>query len=296
MRRSSKLMYIHAALIAFFVLGLFYYWFALANRYIIFLYNHLGSTPFDERTRSRYWMAGLVAAGVVMVGEIALNWLLGRVMGIFYRHYAPPPWQQLWLATALPVAGGILLITMRCNQPTLPIMLAGACVLATLSGLALAFAAGGMAAHQMPELIWRSGFGVGFAPILLLLRSVELPQRGLIAPERAYLLAAGSLLASMVMVGGLAIIRCWRELPPLTALRLLATGGGVTYLLLPLAHHLFFVPPEYRYISTADNFFAFNPTVQITVFAVAGLLAWGVEQLQRTMCQSSLWGSHHESA
>ncbi len=296
MRRSSRMIYVHAVLVAFFVLGLFYYWFALANRYIIFLYNHLGATPFDERTRSRYWMAGLVAAGAVMVGEILLNWLLGRVMGIFYRHYAPPPWQQLWLATALPVAAGIFLITMRCNQPTLPITLASACVLTTLSGLALALAVGRMAAHQMAALIWCSGFGVGFAPILLLLRAVELPQRGLIAPERAYLLAAGGLLASLMLVSGLAVIRCWRALPPLTALRLLTAGGGVTYLLLPLVHYLFFVPPEYRYISTADNFFAFNPTVQIVVFAAASLLAWGVEQLQRTMCQSSLGGSQHESA
>ena len=45
-----------------------YYWFAVANRYVIFLHAHLDATPFDDVTRSRYWIAGLVASGIVMVG------------------------------------------------------------------------------------------------------------------------------------------------------------------------------------------------------------------------------------
>ena len=70
---------LHAVPISLFVLGLFYYWFAVADRYAVFLYEHLGATPFDAATSSRYWMAGLVAAGAVMVIYVAVNWSIGRL-------------------------------------------------------------------------------------------------------------------------------------------------------------------------------------------------------------------------
>lgn len=273
--------YLHALWLTGFVLVLFYYWFAVANRYHIFLYNHLGATPFDERTSSRYWMAGLVAAGAVMVLDSLANWLLGRWAGLFYRRYEPPGWLRLWLYTALPVAGGILFITMRYNQPTLPLALAGACVVATLCGLGVALAAGQLAAQQVGELIWYGAFGVGFMPVLVLLRAVELPQRGLVRAQAAYLLASGGVVASVILLAGLALLRRRRQLRPISAFDLLMAGIGVTYLLLPLAHHLFFVPPAYRYISTAANFFAFDSRVQLAVFAVATLLALGTARLQQ---------------
>ncbi len=73
-----------------FVIGLFYYWFGVANRYIIFLYYHLDAGPFDSRTVTRYWMSGLVASGAVMVLYAMANWFGGRVAGIFYRRHVPP--------------------------------------------------------------------------------------------------------------------------------------------------------------------------------------------------------------
>ncbi len=82
-------------------------WFAVANRSVIFLYAHLGATPFDERTRSRYWMARPTGCAA-------------RLAGIGYRRYDPPLRQQLWLGCALPVTIGILVITMNYNVPTLP--------------------------------------------------------------------------------------------------------------------------------------------------------------------------------
>ena len=70
--------------ISLFVLGLFYHWFAVADRYAIFLYGHSArgiplAQSSDAMTRSRYWMAGLVAAGAVMVIYTAFNWILGRI-------------------------------------------------------------------------------------------------------------------------------------------------------------------------------------------------------------------------
>ena len=88
--RSSRHLRWDAALgwaipIALFVLGLFYYWFAIADRYAIFLYGHTATgipltQPFDEMTSSRYWMCGLVASGLVTLIYTALNWALGRAV------------------------------------------------------------------------------------------------------------------------------------------------------------------------------------------------------------------------
>jgi len=81
---------LYAALVVLFMLSLYYYWFALANRHTIFLYDHLGATPFDSRTVGRYSMTGTVAAGAVMVMYLFVNWLAGRISGLKYRIYRPP--------------------------------------------------------------------------------------------------------------------------------------------------------------------------------------------------------------
>jgi hypothetical protein len=91
----------YAMPISLFILGLFYYWFAVADRYAIFLYGHLNATPFDEPTTSRYWMAGLVACGVVMIAYIMANWLLGRCAAWQRRTYSAPAWVQVWLPSSV---------------------------------------------------------------------------------------------------------------------------------------------------------------------------------------------------
>jgi hypothetical protein len=133
--------------ISLFVLGAFYYWFAVANRYVVFLYGHVApgiprAEPFDEITSSRHWMAGLVVSGAVMVIYTGLNWVLGRIGARRQRDYAPPPWWQVWTLCAILLSVGIPLITMTVNSPTLPPALAAACVGATLAGLALALLPG----------------------------------------------------------------------------------------------------------------------------------------------------------
>ena len=82
---------IHALPIVAGVLALFYYWFAVADRHIIFLYYHdMGplvpdTTPFSFVTASRYWVAGLVAAGGMLVLYAPLTWLWRRI-DKRYRH------------------------------------------------------------------------------------------------------------------------------------------------------------------------------------------------------------------
>ena len=84
---------IHAIGASALVAGLYTYWFAVADRYIVFLYYHdMGprapdTSPFSAVTSSRYWMAGLVAGGAMMGVYVTANWLAGRLAA----SYAPPP-------------------------------------------------------------------------------------------------------------------------------------------------------------------------------------------------------------
>lgn len=267
--------------ITLFILGLLYYWYAVADRYAIFLYGHttVGITnaqPFDDVTVSRYWMAGLVATGAVMVLYITANWLWGRVAARRNRTFVPADWRRVWALCAAPLGVGIPAITMTVNWPTLPAGLALQCVVATLVGLAIALLPGRWAAERPLDLLWLAMDGVGLVPVLLLLHAVELPARGIsMSQTTAWLVSGGSVVFGLIWLGGMTLLRCWRRkaMPGVAALFL--SGIGLSYVWLPLVHHLLGTPPAWRYISTASNFFAFNFGLQLLALVVAGGLAVG---------------------
>lgn len=260
--------------ISLFILGLFYYWFGVADRYAVFLYEHLGATPFDEVTSSRYWMSGLVACGMVMTLYTGANWLIGRIAALRRRPYRAPAWWHVWGCSLPPLAIGIPAITMTVNSPTLPPSLAAACVLATLVGLALALPPGGMAATRPVDLIWLALDGLGLVPALLLLRTLELPGRGLIALPTALVVSVGGTIAGAIWLLIVARLRTWRRrTSPPGALGFYIAGLALSYLLMPLVHHLVATPRGFRYITTASNFFAYSLPLQVAALLVAGALA-----------------------
>jgi len=112
-------------------------------------------------------------------------------------------------------------------------------------------------------------------PALLLLRVVELPDRGLsLSRSTAWLLAGAGLLAGLFWLIGMSVLRSWRNRKTPDAGALLSSGIGLSYVLLPLIHHLLATPPAYRYISAAGNFFAFSWAVQLVAFVVAAGMAF----------------------
>ena len=276
-----------ATLITAFVLGLFAYWFAVADRYAVFLYGHSApgiplTQPFDALTRSRHWMAGLVAAGAVLLLYAAANWLGGRIASRRGRSFgAPAPW-QVWALCVLPLAVGIPAITMTANAPTLPLSLAAACVAATLGGLALALPVGRWAAERPGDLVWLVADGLGLVPALMLLRAIELPGRGLsVSPAVAWGAALGSVVAGALWLALVSLLRRRRRREPPGAVVLFAAGLALSYLLLPLAHYLLAGPPGFRYVSDAANFFAVNPLIQLLALLAAAALAAGATALRR---------------
>lgn len=270
---------VDAALISLFVLAVFNYWFAAADRYIIFLYGHTApgiplTQPFDDITSSRYWMAGLVAAGMVMVLYVAANWVGGRIASRKGGTFGTPVWWRVWLFCALLLGIGLPAITMTVNNPTLPPTLAATCVAATLAGLALALMPGRWAAERPDDLLWLALDGMGLIPTLLLVRAIELPGRGLsVSPAVAWFFAIGSVVGGALWLVLLSVLRRWGDRPSPEAASIFLAGVGLSYTLMPLAHYLTAGPAGFRYITNSANFFAQSPLLQLLAFAAAAGLA-----------------------
>lgn len=278
-----------ATIVSIIILTLFYYWFALADRYAIFLYGHTTTgippaQPFDTMTASRYWMAGLVAAGVVMVLYTAANWLGGRLAARRGAHFGTPAWWRVWGLCAIALAIGIPAVTMTANTPTLPWSLAAACVVMTLAGLALALLPGRWAAERPADLLWLAADGVALMPTLILWRAIELPGRGLsVSPAVAWIFAIGSVVGGAVWLAVMSRLRVRRGKAIPGAVSLFLAGVGLSYVLMPLAHYLIAGPPGFRYITDAANFFAANLGVQLLALGLAAALALGATALRLRM-------------
>ncbi|NLF00744.1 MAG: hypothetical protein GX601_07175 [Anaerolineales bacterium] len=276
----------HALPVSALVLALYGYWFGIADRYRVFLYEHNGATPFDSVTGSRYWMAGLVAAGVVLTLYTGVNWLAGRAASLRGRRYALPGWRRVWLLAAFPLGVGIPAITMGVNQPVLPWRWALASTVAALVGLALALMPGAWASRRPRALAWLTVQSLGLVPALFTPLVLEAPARGLgmrISTLAAAAIAISALAAGMAWLAATAGLAARRKWPLARASNLFAGGLCMVYLVLPLAHHLAATPLGYRYITTATNFFALSPALQLAGLAIAGGCAIGAAVLQRVL-------------
>ncbi len=275
---------LHALPVAASVLALFATWFAVADRYIVFLYYHpMGprvpdTSPFSRVTSSRYWMAGLVASGAVLVLYAVANWALGRLRNT----YASPPWWRVWLLTAPLLVVGIPAITMTANHPVLPLPNAAQTTAVTLAGIALALVPGRLAAERPGELVWLAFDGFGLTPVLLLGSFLFWPltRAGLSREQSVSPIPVAGLLfsATWLLVG--TGLRVWRQAPTSSWLSMLVAGFDVSYLLLPLLHHVGFTD-GYTYITNSDNFFDRDALRRTGAWLLTAALAWGVSRFRR---------------
>jgi hypothetical protein len=274
-----------AAPISLFVLAVFFYWFAIADRYRIFLYYHdMGrfvpdTSPFSAVTSSRYWMAGLVVSGAVMLFYVAANGVLGRVSA---RYRSPAGW-RVWLLCALLLALGIPLLTMTVNRPLLPLFNAAQVTFATLIGLALVLFPGAMAAAKPRDLAWLALDGVALMFVLTGLVGLQYVGRWLDAGAiwRVWMMmvvVAGGILGLLITTG----LCVWRRFSIPSSAEVFAAGLCVAYLLMPLLHHLFFTD-GYHYITDSDNFFARSFGLKILAWSMGAALAFGVTSLRRSL-------------
>lgn len=269
----------HAISVSLFEIGLFYYWFGIADRYAIFLYGHYGAGPFDGPTLSRYRMTGLVASGAVLVLYGTANWFAARLAGVFYRRHIVPEWWRVWVLCIPPLGVALPLIMTTVNWPTMPLSVALASTAVALGSLPLALVPGRLAAEDLGELIWLTLAGLGLTPSLLLLRAVEVADKML--PGRALSVALWSTLAGAGWTLAVAWLHARRRGRYWKMADLLVSALCLAYLIGPLAHYLLFTPPDYRYITVAANFFAQSPLIQLICFFVLAVLAGAAVWVQK---------------
>ena len=255
----------------------------MADRNIVFLYYHdmgplIPSTaPFSFVTRSRYWMAGLVASGVVMVIYCCVN----TAIRLLNKSYAPPPWQSVWLRTAVPLTVSIPLITMTTpNAPGLPINLALWVTSATLAGVALAIQPGTLAGHNPFDAALLAVDGLAISLINIGATGIERIQGWLARGAQHYVV----LMAVMILSGGVMIlvmtgVRYALKRPPISAMTLFIAGLCVAYPGMSILHHVMFTD-GYFYITDSDNFFSRNIPLQVGIWITVWLLCMGISRLQ----------------
>ncbi|MCA9911506.1 MAG: hypothetical protein KC519_22785, partial [Anaerolineae bacterium] len=235
-RQSLQIALMFAVPVVALVFYLFYLWFAVLDRYFIFLYFHdmgagFDTTPFGAITASRYWMSGLVTAGAVLVPYVLSHFVLGRIM----RTFRTPDWRHVWLRCAVPLAVTIPLMVMTVNDPVMPITTAAQITVVMLIGLALALMSGRLAAERPLDFIWLALDGIAPAFLLLILVSVEDLARWQARGEARYInmfiiVSIGGMFGLLVMTA----LRWWRRMKPPTSWAWLVSSLVIAYLLLPL--------------------------------------------------------------
>jgi hypothetical protein len=179
--------------------------------------------------------------------------------------------------------GGIPAITMTLNAPVLPWDHAARVTAAALAGLILALLPAPLAARRPSELLWLLSDGCGLALILSALAQMD---------DIARWMASGGgwrVVLSLAMVGlgifwllFLTLLRAWRGTAVQGVLPLMLAGACVTYLLLPLAHHLLF-SGGYFYITDSDNFLAGTIPLQLLTWLLTAVLVWVLVALRTAL-------------
>ncbi len=285
-QRADARAWWHAALFAVpavaFLLALYYHWFAVRDRHLIFLYFHdmgaerFDTTPFGWVTVGRYWMTGFVAGGAVMVLYGTANLIAGRVR----KSYHAPEWWRLWLLCAIPLVIGVPAIVMTVNDPVLPLRNAAQVTVALLIALALAVWFGELAARQPSTYLLLLVDGVALTGLYFVTSGIDDLLEGRTGRAAPYLIVA---LFGLVLLAIGSAITSWRRQLRIPSTSVLFMGyASVQYLLVPLIHHLFFSYDEGTYIPSADNYFIFVHSVpgQLLMWGIMLALALGVTRLR----------------
>jgi len=254
--KYNKCEIIFAILFTIITLGLYFYLFGYADRKVVFLYEHLGLTPFDKLTVGRYWMAGFVISGFLTI----LYLITCLIIMVFIKS------EKISLKKIVPIGLfptiiGVVIIVLTVGEPKLTFPIAISTAFSFTIGIAIGFSfIDDLIIDFLSTFIYMV-FSIGLVPILILFRVIELPEKGILSVNIAILIIVISIL------GGFGWLLIFYRLFKLNRPKFINVIKGtllIGYLGIPLLHYLFATPKGIPYITSAENFFAENMILRLS--------------------------------
>ena len=272
---------VYSVIISIVIAGVFYYWFAAAERNYLFLYGHYGWRPFHRMTLGRYWMTGLVLSCFITFTYTAVNYILLYSAGFLKKSYRIPSWKAVWFLSQPVVLAGIPVI-LNLNSPVIPADIIIICVTVISSGLALGLYCADILLHSIKKFIILSLDGIMLLPSLILMLSLELPAKGVLnmTYTAAIVIALGGIAVSF---SGLIINSYFfkrKKITPGKNHEIILFSFFYAYIILPMAHYLFAAPPGNPYITTSDNFFPDNNMLKLFTWILVSFITFIVYRLR----------------
>jgi hypothetical protein len=229
-------------------LSVYFYLFGYADRKIVFLYEHLGLTPFDSMTTGRYWMTGFVLSGF-----LTFLYLIAQFIKLFLVKSANFSWKTIIKFTWIPLSVGVIILTMTFGEPKMPFKIALSCAFALIIGLMIGFSFVDDLMTDVKSTFIYLIFSLGLIPLLLLFRVLELPEKGIIDLKIAVIVVLISVVGGFCWL--LIFYRIFKKNTPQVK-NVIKGTLLIGYSGLPVIHYLFATPTGIPYITSSDNFFA----------------------------------------
>jgi hypothetical protein len=265
------------------VIAVYHYWFAIADRNYLFLYEHFGWGPFHHITSGRYWMTGLILSSFITLFYIIYNFTIIPKNLIPGKNYQLPLWIHVWLVSQPALIAGIPLIVMNFNTPVIPAGITIICVLVMSVGLALGLYMSDIFLHDVKKFFVLCIDGILLVPPLTLILALELPAKGVLnmTDAIAIVIALGSVIISFIGLLITAYIFKRNKITPGKSYEILFAGLFIAYLLMPMAHFLFATSQGRPYITSSDNFFPDNNLLKIFTWLTAAVITSAIVKFRK---------------
>jgi hypothetical protein len=233
----------------FILLSILAYWylFAIADRKAVFLYEHLGSEPFDQMTVGRYWMAGLILSGCLAM----IYFFAKLLMRLIYKELQLNKLKILIFSSCI-LFPATCVIMMNGKHPVMPLDIALSSAIALIIGLALGLNYVDLLFKKTKTTLITTIYAAGIVPILILFRVIELPAKGILNEKTALLIFLSVLISGFLW---LSLANRFTRKFRIHMKDTLTAGFFAAYVVLPMIHYLIATPKGYPYISSSDNFF-----------------------------------------
>lgn len=253
--------------------AVYIYLFTFADRKIVFLYDHLRSTPFDVRTTGRYWMVGLVLSGFLTIAYLVLKLIIKLI-----PNSEESNWKAILKISCVPLALGIVIITMNFGEPQMTFLIAISSAASLIFGLIIGLSVVDDLILNFTSTLIYIIMGLGMVPFLTLFRVLELPSKHVVT------LTTATFVSVLSIIGGLFwIIITNNHKVKILPINIIKGTLIISYLGGPVLHFLFVTTNRIPYITASSNFFADNYLLRITTWILLILIVLLGDKLSKTI-------------